>query len=469
MKKFIGIFFAALLLAALPFTANAACSISLDGSIITATDANGNVVEPFVENGTTYAPVRAIASAFDVEISWEQETLTLYLGEKGGEPELSENINIYYNGEEFIAKDSNGDRVYPILRDGTTYLPIRAVGELFGKTVVWDQITNTAILYSSCSDEALDYFKNAVSNTALAAPDVNVTFSGSLIMSDGSTLSEISESGIEVYSTDGFSLSSVLPYNYSSNIAYLGSGKYFLNVSSYSFKLLPYVQQTMTKRGFEGDFSSLSILVTTSGGYIKDISVSAAMNTTLEGMAFYVPFTIEAEVSYPEDFEFLLTPLPSGGSDLTDTSAEDATDSTAETTTSAVQNNASSDAADISAFIRKYMSAAYSADSTALAAMLYKDDYNSIFGSFSNAQTTLRLSEIKRSLEKFYANADGEYEVDSMEYLTTDSETIEKSVAVAISVTISDGDDSHVNEVTFTINKIDGTWYLDKASFTSLS
>ncbi len=467
MKKLFGIFFAALCLAALPFTANAACGICLDGSVITATDTNGNVVEPFVEDGTTYAPVRAIASAFDVEISWDQDTLTVYLGEKGGEPELSEHINIYYNGEEFIAKDANGERVYPILRDGTTYLPIRAVGELFGKTVVWDQITNTAILYSSCSSEALDYFKSAISNTALTAPEVNVSFSGSLIMSDGSTLSEISESGTETYSTDGFSLSSILPYNYSSNIAYLGSGKYFLNVSSYSFKLLPYVQQTMTKRGFEGNFSSLSILVTTSGGYIKDVSLSAAMNTTLEGMEFYVPFTIEAEVTYPEDFEFLLTPLPGGSSNTADTTTETSTDTSANTSTF-VQNNAASDAADISSFIRKYMSAAYSADSTALAAMLHKDDYNSIFGSFSNAQTNLRLTEIKRSLEKFYANADGEYEVDSMEYLTPESEAIEKSVAISISVTMTDGDDTHVNEVTLTINKIDGTWYLDKASFTSL-
>lgn len=34
-------------------------------------------------------------------------------------------------------KNAQGDIVYPILYDGTTYLPIRAIGELMGKTVYW--------------------------------------------------------------------------------------------------------------------------------------------------------------------------------------------------------------------------------------------------------------------------------------------------------------------------------------------
>ncbi len=34
-------------------------------------------------------------------------------------------------------KNVNGERVYPILYEGTTYLPIRAIGELMGKKVYW--------------------------------------------------------------------------------------------------------------------------------------------------------------------------------------------------------------------------------------------------------------------------------------------------------------------------------------------
>lgn len=34
-------------------------------------------------------------------------------------------------------KNADGEDVYPILYEGTTYLPIRSIGELMGKTVVW--------------------------------------------------------------------------------------------------------------------------------------------------------------------------------------------------------------------------------------------------------------------------------------------------------------------------------------------
>lgn len=45
-------------------------------------DASGAPVEPFLYNGTTYLPVRAAADAMGVDISWDQETYTVYLGQK---------------------------------------------------------------------------------------------------------------------------------------------------------------------------------------------------------------------------------------------------------------------------------------------------------------------------------------------------------------------------------------------------
>lgn len=56
--------------------------ILIDGVEYTATDANGNVVEPFIYNGTTYLPVRGIANAFDKEVDWEPQTSTVVLGSK---------------------------------------------------------------------------------------------------------------------------------------------------------------------------------------------------------------------------------------------------------------------------------------------------------------------------------------------------------------------------------------------------
>ncbi len=42
-------------------------------------DANGNVVEPFIYNGTTYLPVRGTAGLADMEVSWDGATKSVYL------------------------------------------------------------------------------------------------------------------------------------------------------------------------------------------------------------------------------------------------------------------------------------------------------------------------------------------------------------------------------------------------------
>ena len=54
-----------------------------------------------------------------------------------------DNIKIKINGEEIIPKDAAGNAVEPFIVDGTTYLPVRAVGEALGKDVSWDGTNKT--------------------------------------------------------------------------------------------------------------------------------------------------------------------------------------------------------------------------------------------------------------------------------------------------------------------------------------
>lgn len=44
-------------------------------------------------------------------------------------------ITIYLNGQKQVATDVNGKVVEPLIYQGTTYVPIRAVSEWLGKTV----------------------------------------------------------------------------------------------------------------------------------------------------------------------------------------------------------------------------------------------------------------------------------------------------------------------------------------------
>lgn len=57
-----------------------------------------------------------------------------------------DNIKITLNGNEVIPKDVNGNSVEPFIIDGTTYLPVRAIGNALGLNVDWDSSTNTVIL-----------------------------------------------------------------------------------------------------------------------------------------------------------------------------------------------------------------------------------------------------------------------------------------------------------------------------------
>lgn len=55
-------------------------------------------------------------------------------------------INLVVDGIPVTPKDANGVEVEPFVYKGTTYLPVRAVGEAIGKQVTWDGATQTVYI-----------------------------------------------------------------------------------------------------------------------------------------------------------------------------------------------------------------------------------------------------------------------------------------------------------------------------------
>lgn len=53
--------------------------ILLNGDELTPTDVNGDSTEPFIMDGSTYLPVRAVADAAGLEVEWDDETSTVSL------------------------------------------------------------------------------------------------------------------------------------------------------------------------------------------------------------------------------------------------------------------------------------------------------------------------------------------------------------------------------------------------------
>lgn len=57
--------------------------ITLDGQLISTRDANGAPVDPFIVDGTTYLPVRAVSDALGLGVEWDTGTQTVKLTRGG--------------------------------------------------------------------------------------------------------------------------------------------------------------------------------------------------------------------------------------------------------------------------------------------------------------------------------------------------------------------------------------------------
>lgn len=100
----------------------------------------GTGAEPFIENGRTMIPLRAIADAFGFEVDWEQseEKITLTKDDK--------TIILYFGKPEILV---DGETLYfedavPMIKNSRTFLPVRKLAEILGIQVEWAGDTRTA-------------------------------------------------------------------------------------------------------------------------------------------------------------------------------------------------------------------------------------------------------------------------------------------------------------------------------------
>ncbi|QIB68180.1 hypothetical protein Ami103574_02125 [Aminipila butyrica] len=158
-------------------------AVQMDQKWLIFKDANGQRVYPIVYNGNTYLPVRAISALMDEEIRWDNYSKTVYIGKTLNNPNKSKakrsdenkeaaqgvdrdsyvkptwksaqvtvslrsDITIMYDFEVQKFTDISGNRMYPILYQESTYLPVRSIAQLMGKVISWDNVEKTVLIGS---------------------------------------------------------------------------------------------------------------------------------------------------------------------------------------------------------------------------------------------------------------------------------------------------------------------------------
>ena len=120
--------------------------------------------KPFIENDRTLVPIRAIAEKMLFDVQWEQTTqkitlenfntvLTLYVDKASITKELKHASDTYKNKSTTIALD-----VPARIIESRTYVPRRAISELFGATVEWDNKNRAAnITYDLTNGEPVTF------------------------------------------------------------------------------------------------------------------------------------------------------------------------------------------------------------------------------------------------------------------------------------------------------------------------
>ncbi len=132
-------------------------------------DTKGNEVYPVIYNGCTYLPVRAMSTLMQQDIEWRPTLSTIFIGKTLSNPmklthpdgtkyavtvtgaaatadlkpalvtmTVRPQFKVYYDFEEMTFENSQGQQIYPIVCNGSTYLPVRAISKLLGQPVEWD-------------------------------------------------------------------------------------------------------------------------------------------------------------------------------------------------------------------------------------------------------------------------------------------------------------------------------------------
>lgn len=104
-------------------------NIYIDDKKIDPTDVNGNPVEAFVYNGTTYLPVRALSEALGKPVQWEGKTSSVYVGKHS-----SDKPAVWLADMDYYTRTGNGFTRYTSEEDNLGDTHYKILGGFGGRS-----------------------------------------------------------------------------------------------------------------------------------------------------------------------------------------------------------------------------------------------------------------------------------------------------------------------------------------------
>ena len=205
MKRMISMITAALLAVGMSTTAFAAdINVTVDGSPVAWTDA-----KPFIdENSRTLVPLRPIAKALGLEVSWNDDTNTASFTDGTTTVDFivdSPEYRAYLNGYNIYAYTEMDTKA--VIRDSRIFAPARYLAESFRYNVGWEDATKSVTITKIAEEKEPDVLPEVpAGQLATAAPVTAEAGSSGLtyIVFDGVTLvddPDIFEYSIDIDST----------------------------------------------------------------------------------------------------------------------------------------------------------------------------------------------------------------------------------------------------------------------------
>lgn len=108
--------------------------------------------DPYLSNGRVFVPVRFVAEALNMSVTYESEEKKVVIIDKGKKIELWDSDNI-------IAIDGESYQIDVSVKiiNGRTMVPLRVVSENFGVDVNWDRTLQSVLLYRDDIEVPLSY------------------------------------------------------------------------------------------------------------------------------------------------------------------------------------------------------------------------------------------------------------------------------------------------------------------------